>query len=51
MPTINSTYTKSSNRKNLSQADWPAPLNGPKKRYVATANKGPSIIRQIFIAD
>ena len=51
MPTIKSTYIKSNIRKNRSQTDCPATLNGPKKRYVATANIGPSKIRQIFITD
>ena len=51
MPTIKSTYTRSNNRKKRSQTDWPATLNGPKKRYVATANIGPSKIRNIFITD
>ena len=48
MPTIRSTYTKSSSKKNRSHTDCPATLKGPKNKYVATANNGPSKIREIL---
>ena len=38
-------------KKKRSQTDCPATLNGPKNRYVATANSGPSTIREMFTDD